>query len=82
MYFSASIVNNSIHLTVARSKEEKEKSYSAKIRRCESLKHRFGGEGLAQMVNAAQRMRSHCHCDALEKQRFAFFEKLAHSVYK
>ena len=74
------VIDDSIHLTVACGNEEKKKTYSSQISRSEAFKHRFGGECLAQVVDATQCVRTHRHRDALQEQRFAFFEKLVHSV--
>ena len=76
------VIDDSIHLTVACGNEEKEKTDSSEISRSEAFKHRFGGERLAQVVDATQCVRTHRHRDALQEQRFTFFEKLANSVDK
>ena len=76
------VIDDSIHLTVACGNEEKEKTDSSEISRSEAVKHRFDRERLADMVDASECVRTHRHRDALEKQRFTFFEKLFHSVYK
>ena len=81
MIFRADI-DDSIHLTVACGNEEKEKTDSSKISRSETFKHRFGGECLAQVVNDTKCVRIHRHYNILQEQRFTFFEKLVHSVYK
>ena len=47
--------------------EEKEEAYSSEVSRGEALEDRFSGKGLAQMVNTAKCVRTHRHCNALEK---------------
>lgn len=77
-----SVIDDSIHLTVACGNEEKEKTDSSEISRGEAFEHRFGGECLAQVVDTTECVRTHRHRDALQEQRFTFFEKIAHTVYK
>ena len=82
MYLLGAVIDDSIHLAVACGNEEKEKTYSSQICRSEALKHRFGGECLAQMVDAAECVRSHRHRNTLKKQRFPLLKKIAQSVYE